>query len=296
MLFGTSNASGGVGLGAASGGGILEIQVNGNSGNGVSIYNGSTQISSWSETNSIASGSFQIVANGNSAAVMVVAGKISAGAVGQPSVAFGNTNGSTYNGTGAGTQYVAWVGNTLAGTGNSTPGNAQFNPTSGATNFVALAIAPVINQNIACTGSYTALKIVAAEVSLASSPSSTPKLIDCYSGAAGTTAEFSVSNKGTVTQAGGQIMPVNTQTGASYTPLVTDYYVIFTYAGAVAVTLNSSLATGTVFKIKNKTGVGNSVTLTPTASALIDGSANLIMSTNNQAVEVVWDGTAWNVF
>jgi len=94
---------------------------------------------------------------------------------------------------------------------------------------------------------------------------------------------------------GGNIVKVNTQTGASYTPLVTDYVVLFTYAGAVAVTLNSSLATGTAFKIKNKTGVGNSVTLTP-SSGTIDGSATFVMSTNYQSVDVVFDGTNWNTF
>jgi hypothetical protein len=94
---------------------------------------------------------------------------------------------------------------------------------------------------------------------------------------------------------GGYIGHVNTQSGATYTPLATDYVVIFTYAGAVAVTLNSALATGTTFRIKNKAGVGNSVTLTP-SSGTIDGSATFVMSTNYQSVDVVFDGTNWNAF
>jgi hypothetical protein len=112
----------------------------------------------------------------------------------------------------------------------------------------------------------------------------------------GTAGDFSGTLKLTgLNNQGGEVVHTNTQTGASYTPLATDYVLFFTYAGAVAVTLNSALATGTTFKIKNKTGVGNSVALTP-SSGLIDGAANLMMTTNNQAVEVVFDGTNWNVF
>jgi hypothetical protein len=116
-------------------------------------------------------------------------------------------------------------------------------------------------------------------------------------GTTGSAGDYTGSLKLTgINNQGGQISKVNTQTGASYTPLITDYYVMLTYSGAVAVTLNSALAIGTTFKIKNKTGVGNNVTLTP-SSGNIEGAASLVMSTNNQSVEVVLDASGnWNIF
>ena len=67
--------------------------------------------------------------------------------------------------------------------------NATFSQSSGT--MTAVAITPTINQSGSATG-YTALKIAATETAVLG----TNRLIDCYAGAAGTTAIWSVGNDG----------------------------------------------------------------------------------------------------
>jgi hypothetical protein len=83
---------------------------------------------------------------------------------------------------------------------------------------------------------------------------------------------------------------------ANYTPLSTDYVVVFT-ATATA-TLNSALPAGTTFKLKlSAAATGGSVlTLTP-SSGTIENVSSLVLNILGDAAEVVYDGVSnWNVF
>ena len=93
--------------------------------------------------------------------------------------------------------------------------------------------------------------------------------------------------------AGGQVVGIITVASATYTPLSTNYAIVYTHAGAVTTTLNSALASGTSFRLKNDTG--NTITVA-TTSGNIDNSPTLSMATPLEAVDVIFDGTNWWVF
>lgn len=113
-----------------------------------------------------------------------------------PVVALGQNASGLMKAT-SGTQIGVTVG---GGTGGTFGGWLGFTPASGTANFVALQVAPTINQTSTASGSYTALQIAVTETSLKGSSN---KLIDCYAGSAGTTEVFAVDNSGKVTEYAG---------------------------------------------------------------------------------------------
>jgi len=78
----------------------------------------------------------------------------------------------------------------------------------------------------------------------------------------------------------------------NYALVETDSAVVFT-ATATA-TLPASMPAGKTFRIKLK-GASLTLTITP-ASGLIDDAANAILTVDNQAIDVVFDGTNWQIF
>ena len=89
----------------------------------------------------------------------------------------------------------------------------------------------------------------------------------------------------------GAIVPYISKSG-NYTLKAADYAVVFT-ATAMA-TLDSTLPVGTTFRIKLK-GTGNVLTIAP-SSGLIDDAATAVITTNNAAIDVIFDGTNWEIF
>ena len=88
------------------------------------------------------------------------------------------------------------------------------------------------------------------------------------------------------------IVPYVSKSG-SYALTIANYVVVFT-ATATA-TLPASMPVGKTFRIKNKSGAGGIITVTP-ASGLIDDAANAVLAVNNEAIDIVFDGTNWQVF
>jgi hypothetical protein len=91
-------------------------------------------------------------------------------------------------------------------------------------------------------------------------------------------------------------VPINAQTGTTYTVLSTDNGKLVTTsnASAIAVTLpqaTGSFTTGFVFAVQNK-GAGTA-TITPTTST-INGASTLVLPTN-QGVTIISDGANWQI-
>lgn len=89
---------------------------------------------------------------------------------------------------------------------------------------------------------------------------------------------------------------VTTVTAASYTVLSTDQDVFVNRAGAVALTLPASPATGQRHFVKDISGAAatNNVTVTPSAGT-VDGAASKVLSSNYEAMTFVYNGTEWSV-
>lgn len=104
-------------------------------------------------------------------------------------------NVSNFAGTGAGTQYGVAVGNPAAGV--VTNSTITFAPASGAANFVALIVRPVINQTGTSSGNYTGLLVNAVETALKGSAN---LLLDLQAGTTGGTSQFAINNAGKVTK------------------------------------------------------------------------------------------------
>tara|TARA_R100000808_G_scaffold14529_1_gene34271 strand:- start:30378 stop:31730 length:1353 start_codon:yes stop_codon:yes gene_type:complete len=83
---------------------------------------------------------------------------------------------------------------------------------------------------------------------------------------------------------------------AGFTAAVDYYYVINSSGGTITVTLPNAAATtsGKTIGFKARHGATNAVTLNRSAGGNIDGAAaNLILSTDMAAVELICDGTDW---
>jgi hypothetical protein len=114
-------------------------------------------------------------------------------------------------------------------------------------------------------------------------------LMDLQAGAAGTTSKLSINNSGTIVSAGGYSASFVSKSG-SYTLTANDYAVQFT-ATATA-TLPASQVTGKIFRLKVKAGT---LTVTP-AAGLIDDAASVSINVANQSIDVMYDGTNWQIF
>lgn len=243
------------------------------SGSGMAFYNGSnTQVGLiGSQVNG--AGNFGLQSNGinlNFASGL-------AAATASSYFSFGYTNSSTA------------TSGTVVGVNCGVP---TFAPTSGTASFVGLQFTPTINQTTS-TGSYTALKIAVSETSALGAAN---KLLDLYAGTSGTTAEFSVTNKGTVTNAGGRIVNRAAKSG-NYSSTATDFVLVFT--ATATLTLDSAAAvSGTTYRIKlSALATGGSVlTVTPNNSKTIDGAANAQIAILGNSIDVVYDGsTNWDI-
>jgi hypothetical protein len=77
-----------------------------------------------------------------------------------------------------------------------------------------------------------------------------------------------------------------------------DRYIMInkTSGAATAVTLAASPATGRIVSIKDAKGDAATNNITVTAAAgNIDGSASIVLNTNYAAVDLIYNGTQWNV-
>ena len=81
-----------------------------------------------------------------------------------------------------------------------------------------------------------------------------------------------------------------------YTTLATDNVIIVDTTSARTITPLASPSIGQVHRIKDNVGsaAANNITITPSGKN-IDGSASYIINTNYGSIDIVYNGTQWNV-
>jgi hypothetical protein len=83
-------------------------------------------------------------------------------------------------------------------------------------------------------------------------------------------------------------------TTTTYNAVLTDYDIAVNVAGPSSVIFPVS-PTGTVFIVKDASGLASGNPITITASTTIDGSANATINTNYGSLTFVFNGTEWNI-
>ena len=187
--FGTpSVAIGTNATGMLSAGGSLVAQLSSGGPGTFQFYTGATDVLDFQYNGSTGQTSF-ISRTGN--IVFALVGSLTT-LSGRAGVNLGNP---ALAGTAAGTQYCVAIGDLTA----NSAALCTFNPSSGTTNFVAIAVNPTINQTGSSSGNYTGLLVNAKETSLKGTAN---LLLDLQAGSSGGTSQFSVSNTGKVTKYG----------------------------------------------------------------------------------------------
>ena len=85
-----------------------------------------------------------------------------------------------------------------------------------------------------------------------------------------------------------------------YTVLTTDQYLkVDSTAGAVSILLPNAPTTGRIINIKDSTAMAqaNNITVTTVGGSVnIDGATSYVMNTNYEAINLIFDGTSYEVF
>ncbi len=102
---------------------------------------------------------------------------------------------------------------------------------------------------------------------------------------------------GVINTVSGRVVKTTTPGAYPYTTLTTDYVILASSTAAHTINLIAAPVTGTTYRIKDVTGSAsiNNITITP-AAGNIDGGTSLVLNTNFASVDLVYNGTAWNVF
>lgn len=112
----------------------------------------------------------------------------------------------------------------------------------------------------------------------------------------GTTSHTQTYLQGVVNMPKGQVVAVTSPGAYPYTTLATDYVILVDTTAARTINLIGSPVTGQTYRIKDNVGSAatNNITITP-AAGNIDGAASYVISTNYASVDLVYNGTQWNV-
>ena len=92
------------------------------------------------------------------------------------------------------------------------------------------------------------------------------------------------------------LVPVTIVTTTPFTVTLADYFIGVDVAAPASVVLPAS-PTGTIFIIKDIDGdaATNPITITDTGGALIDGAASAVIDAPYGALQLVFNGTQWNL-
>jgi trimeric autotransporter adhesin len=218
---------------------------------------------------------------------------------------------------GEGTSSIVAVGPT-ANTGAVLQNNSGADPTySTATYPSTTTINQILYSNAAntVTGLATANSAVlvtgSTGVPVFSSTMINGQVIIGSTGATPTAANLSAGTGVTITNGAGTIQisasgtstlnytPVN-HAASPYTVVATDQYLgVNSTAGVVSILLPNAPATGRTYVIKDSNGQAatNNITVTTVGgSVTIDGATSYVMKTNYQAIQVIFNGTSYEVF
>lgn len=105
-----------------------------------------------------------------------------------------------------------------------------------------------------------------------------------------------LTNYGMVRFKQGQVVNVTTPGVYPYTTLASDYVILVDTSAARTINLIASPLTGQTYRIKDNVGsaAANNITITP-AAGNIDGAANSTINIAYGSVDVVYNGTQWNI-
>lgn len=94
----------------------------------------------------------------------------------------------------------------------------------------------------------------------------------------------------------GQLVNVTTPGAYPYTTLTSDYVILVDTSAARTINLIASPVTGQTYRIKDNVGsaAANNITITP-AAGNIDGAASATINIAYGSVDVVYNGTQWNI-
>ena len=92
------------------------------------------------------------------------------------------------------------------------------------------------------------------------------------------------------------LVPVTNVTTTPFNVVLGDYFLAVNVAGPASVVLPAAAPIGTVFVVKDTSGLAatNNITITATGST-IDGAANFVLATNYGSVTFVRTSTEWSV-
>lgn len=112
----------------------------------------------------------------------------------------------------------------------------------------------------------------------------------------GTSNRLRVTTDGILTTYAGRVVSLKTPGGYPYTTLATDYVILVDTSAARTITPLASPATGQTFVIKDSVGSAgtNNITVSPSGKN-IDGAASYVMTSNYQAITIVYNGTEWSI-
>jgi hypothetical protein len=105
-----------------------------------------------------------------------------------------------------------------------------------------------------------------------------------------------LKSDGIFTTASGQVVKITTPGAYPYTTLTTDFVILVDTTSARTIIPLGSPTTGTMYRIKDNVGsaAANNITITPSGKN-IDGVASFTINNNYGAVDIVYNGTQWNV-
>ncbi len=111
-------------------------------------------------------------------------------------------------------------------------------------------------------------------------------------------AKVDISNgvTGIFVQPSGIQVPITTPGAYPYTTLTSDFVILVDTSAARTITPLGSPATGQMYRIKDNTGSAalNNITITPSGKN-IDGAASKVINSNYGSVDIVYNGTQWNL-
>lgn len=97
-------------------------------------------------------------------------------------------------------------------------------------------------------------------------------------------------------QSAGQVVAITTPGGYPYTTLASDYVILVDSSAARSIVPMASPVTGQTYRIKDNVGTAaaNNITITPSGKN-VDGAASTVINVNYGSVDIVYNGTQWNI-
>lgn len=109
-------------------------------------------------------------------------------------------------------------------------------------------------------------------------------------------ATTTLKSDGNFTAAAGQYVSITTPGAYPYTTLATDFLILIDTSAARTITPIGSPTTGQMYRIKDNVGSAaiNNITVTPSGKN-IDGVASKVINTNYGSIDIIYNGTQWNI-